>query len=454
MKVVCIGFIFMLSTGAFAQELYTARSFWEETKKETYRKIAERKLKGDTLTDAEETYLVDYEKYLAGYYERLSDEEKRKYLSLKNQWDLEVSASQQTTTPSQATSTAQPDFELRTRDKLINGAYGALYGIMLVGGAEIEGPGTAGLIPIMAGLWQLGPVINKKKYANINATTIRAGNSGRFIGLMDGAFLGLALAGDSESSGNLPLLFSVASSISLGEIAFQTQKRKNFSEGHIEMMRHYAFLGTGVSGLVLATSDIGDAQALGAGLLAGNIAGLAIGHNMARNYNYSQGDVDVISSLTWIGAGLGFALVAEGIDGTGGPGLFLLPAVTSVAASLLGQKAVKGIYFTKAQGNIISYAAGGAALVGLGLMIVVEAESGALALGIPSLFALIAHQAMFRSYKRENLSELKLGHNEKKRVQVSMKLTPENYLTNRQTGQKIIQTGSLAAPLVHLRLRF
>lgn len=426
-----------------AQELYTARGFWQETKKETYRKIADRKLKGDSLTTSELAYLEDYEKYLAGYYERLPDDEKRKYQQQKTQWDLE-----------QATPANTKDFELRTRDRLTNAVYGAYYGVSIVVGTEASGPAAAGIIPLTAGLWQLGPVINKKKYTGIDASTIRAGNTGRFLGIFNGSFLGMALAGDSEGSGNTSLLLSTAGSIALGEIAFQTQKRKHFSEGHIEMMRHYGFLGPGVAALILASSETIDGHAIGGGLLAGGIGGLVIGNSVAKKYDYSQGDTDVISTLTLIGTGLGLAVAVESINSNDNPGIFLLPAVTAIAGTMLGQKSVKGIHFTKSQGNIISFATGGAALVGIGLMVVTEAESGLLVIGVPSVFALIAHQAMFSSYKKENLSEIKLGKSANKRVQFSMNVTPENYFANKRAGEKIVLTGQLASPLLKLKLRF
>ena len=440
-----ITLILLLGNSALlAQELYTARGFWQETKKETYRKIADRKLKGDSLAATELTYLEDYEKYLASYYERLSDEEKRKYQQQKAQWDFELAAP----------STNTKDFELRTRDRLINGVYGAYYGISIVVGTEASGPAAIGIIPLTAGLWQLGPVINKKKYQGINANTIRAGNSGRVLGLLNGAFLGLTLAGDSDNSGNTALLFSTAGSIALGEIGFQTQKRKNFSEGHIEMMRHYGFLGPFTAGMIIASSETSDNHAIGAGLLGGGIVGLVIGHNVAKKYDYSQGDADVISALSIVSAGFGFAVVAESINANDNPGVFILPAVTAIAGTMLGQKSVKGIHFTKSQGNMISFATGGAALVGLGLMVVLEAESGLLAIGVPSLFALIAHQAMFKSYKKENLAQLKLGQSANKRLQLSMNVAPENYFTNKRAGEKIVQTGHLSNPIVKLRLKF
>lgn len=443
--IITISIILILSSTLGAQELYTARGFWQETKKETYRKIADRKLKGDSLTSSELLYLEDYEKYLAGYYERLSDEEKQKYQQLKGQWDQEFNVA------------AQPpasDFELRTRDRLVNAVYGAYYGISIVIGTEASGTAAAGIIPLTAGLWQLGPVINKKKYEGINASTIRAGNSGRLLGLLNGAFLGLALAGDSDTNGNTALLLSTAGSIGLGEIGFQTQKRRHFSEGHIELMRHYGFLGPFASGMIIATSETTDSHAIGAGLLAGGIGGLLIGHNVAQKYNYSQGDVDVISTLTLVSAGLGFAVVGETLSESNSQGVFVLPAVTSIIGTLLAQKSVKGVQVSKSQGNIISFATGGAALVGIGIMVVAESESVFLSIGIPSLFALAAHQAMFHSIKKKNLAEIKLGQTANKRLQFSMNVSPENYYANKQAGEKIVQTGQLASPIVKFKLKF
>jgi len=436
-------FILLVMHNLAAQEPYTARGFWQETKKESYRKIAERKLKGDSLTRSELLYLEDYEKYLAGYYDRLSEEEKQKYQQLKTQWDLELNTH------------AQPssDFELRTRDRLVNAVYGAYYGFSIVRGAEIDGPAAAGIIPIVAGLWQLGPVINQKKFEGIDASTIRAGNSGRLLGLLNGAFLGLAVAGNNDTQGNTSLLLSTAGSITLGEIGFQTQKRKHFSEGHIEQMRHYGFLGPFVAGMILATTETSDNHAIGAGLLAGGIGGLFMGHHVAQKYNYTQGDVDAISALTLASTGLGFSIAAESIDRSERPGVFIIPAVTSIVGTMLGQKSVKGVRLTKTQGNIVSFATGGAALVGIGLMTVFESEPG-LMIGIPSVFAIIAHQAMFHSYKKKNLAEIKIGRSVNTRLQFSMNVTPENYFANKQAGEKIVQTGQLANSVVKFRLKF
>lgn len=170
-------------------------------------------------------------------------------------------------------------------------------------------------------------------------------------------------------------------------------------------MRHYGFLAPSVTAFALASSNVDDGHAIGAGLFASGITGLVIGNHVARKYNYTQGDIESISSLTLITGALGVAIVAEAIDSENS-GLFLLPAATAIAGTAFGQKAVRGIYLSKSQGNIVSVASGGAALVGLGLMVVVEAESSLLYLGVPAAMALIAHQAMFHSYKRKTFLRL------------------------------------------------
>ena len=160
-----------------SQELYTARGYWTELNKDTYKKIREKKEKGQTLTDQESFYLQDYEQYLATYYQRMSDDERRMFETMKTQW-----ASEDALKPA-AQPTEPVDFELRTRDRLLNGLYGAYYGASIVAIGEIDNEAAIGIPLIMAGLWQLGPVMNPKKYDNIRLRIIRAGNTGKLLGL-------------------------------------------------------------------------------------------------------------------------------------------------------------------------------------------------------------------------------------------------------------------------------
>jgi hypothetical protein len=249
------------STNLLAQELYTAKGYWTELNKEGYQKILKKQTQGDVLTEEETYFLQDYQDYLKRYYDRMSEDEKLKFVQMQAQWDSQTNA---------PADQAPEDFNLRTRDRLVNGLYGAYYGASLVAIFESESAGVIAGVPlIMAGVWQLGPVINKKKYEDISLATIRAGNSGKLLGLGYGAAAGLAIGGNSEDTYKWVLGLSTVGSIALGEIAFQTQKNRQLSEGHVDIMRLYGFLGPTVTGLGIISANVENANLVGASLLAG-----------------------------------------------------------------------------------------------------------------------------------------------------------------------------------------
>ncbi|MEQ1587109.1 MAG: hypothetical protein ABL895_14575, partial [Cyclobacteriaceae bacterium] len=414
------------------------------------KKIQQKKLKGDSLTVNETAYVKDYDDYLVNYYQRMSEEEKVKYEEMKAQWDQEFASPQP--------QPSEYDFELRPRDRLTNGIYGLYYGASIAAIAEFDEAAAIGVPLIMAGLWQLGPVLNPKKYEGISSATIRAGNTGKFLGLVYGGALGLALGGDSDNTTKLMLGLSTIGSISLGEAAFQIQKKKPVSEGHIEMMRHYGMLGSGVAVMTVAALNTDNLNLVGTSILAGGVAGLIIGNNVAKKYDYTVGDVDIISSLTWITTGLGFTVAVEAIQDEVNLGLLLIPTGTAIAGTIWGQRSVKGVYLTKKQGSTINLASGGAALIGLGIVALIGADSPGVLIGVPSAMALIMHQTVFHSYKMKNLEgKIKLGSAGKRPVQFSMRVTPESYFTNKKMSDRLYVTNNfpkLADPIIKLKLTF
>ncbi len=439
--------LFATITTSFAQQLYSAKGYWDETKKDPYKTILESKLKGESLSSDQEKYLLDYQEHLAKYYLNMSEEEKVKYAQLKSEWDKK---------PVTYVPTTEEDFNLRPKDRLINGLYGAYYGASLVAIAETDNAGVSVGVPlIMAGLWQLGPVINPKKYENISVATIRAANGGKILGLGYGLAAGLAIGGDSDNTYKWSLGLSTVGSIALGEIAFQTQKKRQLSVGHVDLMRHYGFLGPVVTGLGYLAIDE-NPNLIGASLLAGGVAGLIIGNKTAKRYDYSQGDVDVISSLTWISAGLGATVAVGTIEDDINRGLILIPAATAVAGTFFGQRSVKGVHVTSRQGSTISLASGGAALIGLGAVALTETEGAGWWVGVPSACALIMHQSLFHSYRKKNLEDgLRMGRVNKHPTQFSMRVMPENFFVNRQlSAETIARNPSLSYPLVQMKLVF
>jgi hypothetical protein len=452
----CIAFILLvLAVGNIAesqgQDLYTARGYWQELNKENYRKLKQKQKVGDALTENESLYLQDYEVYLENYYNRMQEEEKVKYAQMKDQWDREA------LTPKK-TQEVTEEFEWRGRDRATNFLYGALYGTSIVVIGDIDNAAAVGIPLIMGGLWNLGPAINPKKYENISRPVLRASNTGKFLGLLYGASLGIAVGGDSEETGNIAFGLATLGSITLGEVGFQLQKKNNYSEGHIELMRHYGVVGPWVTTSALLAFQVENVNLYGVSLLAGGVGGLMIGNNQSKKYDYSKGDYDNISTFTWITTGLGLTTAIQALENETSPALILLPAAGTVLGTLLGQKSVKGVYLTKRQGSTIGYSSAGAAFLGLGVIALTESESPTVWVGVPSALALITQQVLFHRYKNANLvNGLQGRHPRERAFRFSMKFTPENYLINKRISARTLAANpglSLAQPLVNLRLSF
>jgi hypothetical protein len=434
-----------------AQGIYSARGYWEESNKETYRIIKQKSISGIALTADETSYLQDFETYLSNYFARLSEDEKAFYSKMKDQWDRELMGPEEKII-------VEEEFEWRGRDYATNILYGAYYGASLVAITEIVSAATIGIPLLTGGLWALGPVIAPRKYENITRPVVRASNTGKFLGLIYGGSLGLMIGGDENYSEQLALGLSTLGSIALGEVGFKLQKNRNFSEGHIELVRHYGIIGPWLGAAALGTAGSENLNLYGAALLAGGVGGILVANNVSKKYDYTKGDVDNISALTLASTGIGFAVFAEVVDNSYSNAALIIPAAGTVIGTMLGQKAVKGVYLNKKQGSTIGLSTGGAALVGLGFAAIFESESPVLWIGLPSVLALATQQILFSKYKKENLAENMLSKiNKDKRYRFSMKVTPENYLVNQRMivpSGVINPNANVSNPLVNLKLAF
>ncbi len=437
-----------------AQGVYTARGYWEESNKSTYKQIKLKQIVGDELSDDELDYLNDFEIFLATYYEKMSSEEKAKYERMRFQWDREINNQKQ------IVNTQSDDFEWRGIDRALNIGYGLYYGASIVSLLEIDNAGVAGIPLVMGGLWAMGPIINPKKYENINRSVVRASNAGKFLGLIYGGSLGLIAAGGSDSSneGKAAFIMSSVGSIALGEFAFQLQKKRNYSDGHIEIMRHHGVLGayTGLSIIAAAQAETG--RPYGIGALLGSGAGLAIGNIASRNYAYTRGDGRYATNMSSVGIGLGFAISSQiAMNNDAEAGLFLIPAGLGILGTIVGQKNTQGVNLTSRQGSTINYASGGAALVGLGMSAIIQTDSPAIIFGLASGFALATQEILFAKYKKENMNLELSRNNKEKGIEYSLNFRPENYILNQklQAGANIFSNYSLLSnPIVNFNFKF
>jgi hypothetical protein len=446
--------LFFLTFLTDGQSLYTARAFWEESNKPNYREIKQKQTFGEALTENESAYLKDYEEYLENYYQRLSEEEKLKYQEMKPQWDREL-----LNTVHLAGPIAQ-EFEWRGRDRAINIGYGILYGVSFSAIADIENAAAFGIPLITGGLMALGPIMNPQKYENIDRSVLRASNTGKTLGFGYGAAAGLMFGGEGENSWKWALGMGTLGSIALGEIGFQTQKNKRYSEGHIEMLRLYGLIGPWLAGGTLGALRVGNPHVFGAAFLAGGIGGLIVGNKVSQKYPYTRGDVDNISTLTVVSTGIGLAVMSEVIrEGDIGTGALLIPMAGTVLGTWLGQRSVKGVYLTNKQGSTILYSSGGASLLGLGILAIAESQNPTVWIAVPSLLGLGAQQILFQKFRQENFEKNSLsgslGRN--KKIDFTVKITPENYFVNKQMMGRTNIPGlnpNPTQPLVNFKLAF
>jgi len=446
--------VIALSFFSQAQDLYTARAFWEESNKPNYREIKQKQTFGETLTENESAYLKDYEEYLNNYYQRLSEDEKLKYKEMKPQWDRELLKTVHLAGP------IAQEFDWRGRDRGIIIGFGILYGVSFSAIAEIENAAAFGIPLITGGLMALGPIMNPQKYENIDRSVLRASNTGKTLGFGYGAAAGLMFGGEGDNTWKWALGLGTAGSIALGEIGFQTQKNKRYSEGHIEMLRLYGLIGPWLAGGSLGAFRVRNPHVFGAAFLAGGIGGLIVGNKVSQKYPYTRGDVDNISTLSVVSTGIGLAVMSEVLRGGDiGTGALLIPMAGTVLGTLLGQRSVKGVNLTNKQGSTILYSSGGAALLGLGILAIAESQNPTVWIALPSLLGLGAQQILFQKYKRENMASQtlsgKIGKNRK--IDFTMKVTPENYFVNRQMAGKTNVPGLNPNPtqsLVNFKLSF
>jgi hypothetical protein len=446
-----------MAWNAFSQgNLYTARGYWDEANKPNYVSIKQKIQKGDSLTDLEKNYVKDYEAYLQTYYQRMSQDDRDDYARLKPTWDAELAAQQK------ANRVEEGGFEWRGRDRLANALFGLWYGASLVVITEAEGAGSAGLPLITSGLWMLGPAINPKKYENINRNTIRANNTGKLLGLAYGAALGLAISGEAEGEDISKWIMglSTVGSITLGEIAFHQQLKKNYSAGRIELVRHYGFLGPWVGLTTLLGTGSQNENLAGGVILAGGAAGILVGNVVAREYDYTRGDADAVSSLSLISTGIGFTGIASLLkQADASKGVWFVPAATSIIGTVWGQRQVRGAYLTDKQGSTISFSTAGAALFGVGVIALTKSEEPAVWVGVPVGLALVTHQLLLTKYKTRNQTDRLHGnmHHNKRKYDVSLNVRPESYYMNQLLSPKNYSPRAFAnmqSSLINIVVRF
>ena len=451
MRPAILGSIFIISMlfsmGSMAQENsepYTARAFWQEVHNPRYQDILKKKQQGLRLSDAEMQWNADYEEYLERYFSRLPQEEKNKYEQFSTQWNDELNNTKES-----------PDLNEMSRKNVVppkkfmlnNGLYGFGYGLAADFIFEVpdEAAGTA--IPfITSGISLLWPVLFKERYRDISYSTVMLARHGKFVGVLHGAALGLAIFGDHASPAEI-LTPMVVMSLGLGEVGFQLGKAKDWSEGRVATYQYYGLLAPAmaVTGLIIFHAE--RARPYGITVPIAGMAGYLLGNKVYNKNHFTRGDMLAASSFEIYSTGLGIGVVPMEHEED-----LIAPLVTTIGGSVLNHVILKHKNLTAKQGWNVNYLSGAGAVLGLGVALLTGAESHNVYFILPAVGGFIGWFGALSA--QTNKRNVNMGMKRKSKNSFSVHFMPENYFVNKHLPLASPGKLSPSAPLFDMSWRF
>jgi len=432
---ICI--FFSLATQLKAQQVvqpYTAKAYWLEESNETFKSLIEKDRKGEILSTAEQEWLITYRDYLTKYYDKLSDDEKKKFELNKTIWDKEnqrkapkkLWLSESDETPDESSDSNTELYHL-----LYSGYFGMYYGLGTIALLEPQYNWAVGIPFLTAGGSMLMPILLRKQYGETNNNSMMLSLHGRYMGAVSGFALALLLQGE-DFANDVPKLaigLGMIGSITGGHIGYKLGITKNWTEGRVGLYRYYSKLFGAVAIASLVSTESESARLYSLTAMTGVGLGYVAANQIAKRTNYTRGDIVTIEGLTMLTTGLGFAVMADVDEGTRG---ILIPTIAALAATGVGHTIVKDTRFTLRQGRRTEYAMLGGALIGLGIAAITESSEVWPYYTFPYVTGIVSYGLMINHYKQKNLQTS--FHHEKSGLNFSFKLHPENYFINEKLG--------------------
>jgi len=445
--------VFLLPVYSYAQEVetpFSARAYWLELQDKNYNIILGKQKSGIPLSNEDEKYLKFYDGHLRDYYNQLSPGEQERFRNFESQWDEEAQISRDEE-PSDVLEVNSRGILPGKKFRLYNGIYGFIYGAAMVPVLGIQDNAWAiGLPVLLAGGSLLLPVINPKKYENMNYSSVLLNRHGKLYGLIDGASLGLLLFGtENESAAKGILMLAVAGSIGMGELGFQLGKKGIWTEGRISGYNHYTMVSLLFStGLYGSFANDFNSRVYGGIVLASQAAGYLFANKMFKKYNYTRGDILASGGFTFFTTLLGAGLIGQ-VETSDDQRELLLPTATLLAGSILSHTLTRNKYLTASQGWKVNYTAGAGALLGLGIAFIINSDEPTLYMLLPAAGGLIGWGAMLNSVSKSISSAKGSG-----RASLTYSIQPENYFYNKQTPFEYLTPDNPGKPVVGLTLTF
>lgn len=364
-------------------------------------------------------------------------------------------------------SSAQDDILFR-RHIINSGVNGLFYGGAIDIIAELEGGAAVGVPLITAGGSMLLPLLtNRKREIDYDALVLN--NHGKTAGWMHGFALATLVGGDNAWKGSneddstsnnykYTVGFGALSSIGLGILGYQLARNNDWSEGQVELYRLYGWI-MPYTGFSLMASFSDEPRLYGASVLLFGAGGYLLADRVNNWYEYTRGDMRATQVLSTLNFGLGWGIFADVIENEefedAQTPYWLIPAAGALSGTLIGHFWLKNKNLTPQQGMLTVYAASGGAILGIGIAAITKSENITPYYLIPYATGLAAFATTVELLGRKNNSQVLLTP--KKKNNFNFTLMPQNLFLN-NVIQKSSHPGSFRAsgmqPLFVASLKF
>ena len=347
---------------------------------------------------------------------------------------------------------AQQDETLFRKHIISSGWHGLYYGTALNIIFEIPGAAAAGIPIISAGTAAVIPLLTNSSRSISNNSLVLT-NHGKYLGWVHGFALPSLILGEdawNEKNYKITVASGALSSIALGRLGYVLGRDKDWEEGQTALFSHYGWV-MPFAGLSLGLAFVDDLR-LGAGLvLLSGAGGYFLANKIFELNPYTRGDVRSTQVLSTLNGGLAFGLMIDKNTQFDEEWDFkrsdwIIPALGMLAGTAIGHLWLKDARLTTQQANITAYAAGGGAIIGLGVALLSGGDKLWPYYTFPYAFGMGAYAFAVERFKKEN-STLGFLHKEGQ-SNLNIAFMPQNLLIN----QKLAENG-LPSPGRTMRLQ-
>jgi hypothetical protein len=264
-----------------------------------------------------------------------------------------------------------------------SGWHGLFYGLAMDVIFEIDGAAAAGIPVITAGGSVVAPLLlNSSKSIDFDMLVLTG--HGKSLGWAHGFALSALIFGedlfggeeeDITTKAKISVGIGALSSIGGGLLGKGLAKNNVWSEGRVELYRHYGWV-MPFAGFSVMAATVDDIRLAAAGVLVSGAGGYLLADRISDWNDFTRGEVRATQTLTSLNMGLGFGIMAD-VVGEGDPkrGDMLFPAAGALLGMAAGHLYTRNTGFTAQQGMLTAYSAAGGAIIGFGVALLLDSEN-------------------------------------------------------------------------------